>query len=284
MSDTMMAKERALNDDKAMSGTQPMLVARNIRKTVPGLTILDGVDLDVERGEVVVLMGKSGSGKTTLLRCINRLEEYEGGSISLEGEPIGYRETGGRRVADPERLLNRSRAQIGMVFQHFNLFRHMTALENVMEGLVTVKGMKKAEATALARKYIAKVALGEKEALRPKFLSGGQKQRIAIARALAMEPKLMLFDEPTSALDPELVDEVLNTIRALAAEGTTMIVVTHEMSFARDVADKIVFMEKGRVVEAGRPEIFFGNNASPRIREFFGRNGQALAGDDTRRA
>lgn len=276
MKGKMPPNKPAVIQELVRSQARAMLRARGIRKTVPGLTILDGVDLDVERGQVVVLMGKSGSGKTTLLRCINRLEEYEQGTMELDGEPIGYREVGQKRVADPERLLNQKRTQIGMVFQHFNLFRHMTALENVMEGLLTVKGMKKSEATEIARRYLAKVGLAEKEAQRPRYLSGGQKQRTAIARALAMEPKLMLFDEPTSALDPELVDEVLNTIRALAAEGTTMIVVTHEMSFARDVADKIVFMEAGRVVEEGRPEIFFGANSSTRIRDFFGRNKHLL--------
>ena len=247
---------------------RPLLAIRGLRKSFGATEILKGVDLDVRQGEVVSIIGSSGSGKTTLLRCVNLLEEFQGGEVLLDGEPVGYREQAGRRLRLKDRDLARQRAQTGMVFQSFNLFPHLSAAGNVMLGLRKVKGMGKAEARAVAERWLARVGLAERADHAPSQLSGGQQQRVAIARALAMEPKLVLLDEITSALDPELVGEVLATVKALAGEGATLLLVTHEMRFARDVSNTVVFMEKGLVAERGPPGDLFGNPRHPRLIEF----------------
>ena len=237
------------------------------------MRVLKGIDLEVAAGEVVVIVGPSGSGKSTLLNCINFLEPYEEGIIRVGGNSIGYNidpETGLRR-RQGEKELNAIRMRIGMVFQHFNLFPHMTALGNVSEAPIHVKGEPREEARLRSRQLLARVGLAAKENAYPGELSGGQKQRVAIARSLAMEPKVMLFDEVTSALDPELVSEVLAVMRDLARDGMTMLVVTHEMGFARDVADRVVFMDEGSIVEQDRPERFFTHPGTERAREFLGR-------------
>jgi polar amino acid transport system ATP-binding protein len=246
----------------------PMVRCIGVHKRYGRLAVLGGVNLEVGRGEVVVLIGPSGSGKTTLLRCINHLEKLDGGRIEVDGELIGYRETNGRLREDSEREVARKRAAIGMVFQRFNLFPHLTALGNVIEAPIHVRKLARAEAVELGKTLLAKVGLAEKLDVHPARLSGGQQQRIASARALAMEPKLMLFDEPTSALDPELVGEVLDVMRSLADEGMTMIVVTHEMGFAREVADRVVFIDGGSVVEEGTPEELFDGPRQERTQAF----------------
>jgi polar amino acid transport system ATP-binding protein len=245
-----------------------MVRAEQIVKRFGNLTVLNGVDLSVKRGQVVVVIGPSGSGKTTLLRCINHLEKIDSGRIYIEGEMIGYREVNGKLVEDREATIARIRSQIGFVFQRFNLFPHMTALENVIEAPIHVLGQPRAEVTERAIELLAKVGLADKAHVYPHKLSGGQQQRVAIARALAMNPKLMLFDEATSALDPELVGEVLKVMRQLAEEGMTMVVVTHEMGFAREVADHVVFMDKAVIVEEGPPEQIFDNPQNERTRAF----------------
>ena len=231
-----------------------MIRCIGVYKSFGKLEVLRAVNLDVGRGEVVVLIGASGSGKTTLLRCINHLEPLDGGRIYVDGELIGYREVNGRLREDSEREGARKRAAIGMVFQRFNLFPHLTTLGNVMEAPMRVKKVPRDRAVEVARRLLSKVGLADKLDEHPARLSGGQQQRVAIARALAMEPKVMLFDEPTSALDPELVGEVLEVMQSLAREGMTMVVVTHEMGFAREVADRVVFMDAGQVVEEGPPD------------------------------
>ncbi len=249
--------------------TQPMVDAQDVHKSFHSNEVLRGVSMQVRKGEVVCVIGPSGSGKTTFLRCINHLEKINGGRIFIEGELMGYREQpDGKVVEDSERNIARMRSEIGMVFQRFNLFPHMTALENVIEAPMQVKGVSREQAEARARELLAKVGLAEKEDAYPARLSGGQQQRVAIARALAMDPKLMLFDEATSALDPELVGEVLKVMRQLAEEGMTMIVVTHEMGFARDVADRVIFMDGGVIVEEGKPEDIFTNPKEERTRGF----------------
>ncbi|MCD0480858.1 amino acid ABC transporter ATP-binding protein [Streptacidiphilus sp. ASG 303] len=230
-----------------------MVHAEGVRKSFGRLEVLQGIDLTVERGQVCCLLGPSGSGKSTFLRCINHLEKLDGGRLSVDGALVGYREHGGRLHELREKEVAERRREIGMVFQRFNLFPHMTAIENVMEAPVRVAGVSKAEARADAQRLLDRVGLGDKAANYPSQLSGGQQQRVAIARALAMKPKLMLFDEPTSALDPELVGDVLDVMRQLAADGMTMVVVTHEIGFAREVGDTAVFMDGGVVVEAGDP-------------------------------
>jgi polar amino acid transport system ATP-binding protein len=247
-----------------------MVRCERIVKRFGQLTVLNGVDLSVRRGEVVVIIGPSGSGKTTLLRCLNHLEKIDDGRIYIDGQLLGYREVNGRVVEDREVNIARLRAQIGFVFQRFNLFPHKTALENVMEAPVHVLHQPKQEVAGRARDLLAKVGLGEKIDSYPHKLSGGQQQRVAIARALAMNPKLMLFDEATSALDPELVGEVLKVMRQLAEEGMTMVVVTHEMGFAREVADRVIFMDKSVIVEQGTPEQVFEHTENQRTREFLG--------------
>ena len=226
----------------------------NVHKSFGHVEVLKGIDFEVAPSQVVCLIGPSGSGKSTLLRCVNHLEVTTSGAILVNGGMVGYDVRGDRLVEAPESEIDRRRSRIGMVFQGFNLFGHMTALENVMVGPVRLLGMSKAEAEREARELLARVGLADRADNYPSQLSGGQQQRVAIARALSMKPELMLFDEPTSALDPELVGEVLDVMKALAAEGMTMIVVTHEMGFAREVADTVVFMDGGVVVEQGAPD------------------------------
>ncbi|MER5336741.1 amino acid ABC transporter ATP-binding protein [Micromonospora sp. NPDC002717] len=233
--------------------TPPMVQCRSLRKSFGRLEVLRGIDLTIERGRVVCVVGPSGSGKSTLLRCLNHLEEPQAGRVYVDGELIGYEERGGRLRPLPDARLRRQRESIGMVFQRFHLFPHRTALENVMEGLVAVKGVRAADARQRAADLLDRVGLADRAHHYPAQLSGGQQQRVAIARSLAMSPKLMLFDEPTSALDPELVGEVLEVMKDLAASGMTMIVVTHEMGFAREVGDHLVFMDEGLIVEQGPP-------------------------------
>ncbi|MEO7667288.1 MAG: amino acid ABC transporter ATP-binding protein [Dehalococcoidia bacterium] len=249
-----------------------MLRCLNVWKRFGKLEVLRGVDLEVERGEVVVVLGPSGSGKSTLLRCINHLEKLDDGRIYVDGELIGYREQNGRLSEDSEREISRKRSQIGLVFQRFNLFPHLTALGNVIEAPVHVKKVPRREAEEMGRALLAQVGLSAKEGEHPGRLSGGQQQRVAIARALAMQPKLMLFDEPTSALDPELVGEVLDVMKSLASETKmTMVVVTHEMGFAREVADRAIFMDEGVIVEQGTPDELFNSPREPRTQAFLSR-------------
>jgi polar amino acid transport system ATP-binding protein len=233
--------------------------------------VLKGVSLTVKRGEVVVIVGPSGSGKTTFIRCINHLEKIQKGRIFVNGHLIGYREKNGRLIEDAERNIARQRREIGMVFQRFNLFPHLTALGNIVEAPIQVRGVPKAEAEETARALLARVGLADKAASYPAQLSGGQQQRVAIARALAMRPSLMLFDEATSALDPEMIGEVLEVMKELAREGMTMIAVTHEMGFAREVADRVVMMDDGRVIEEAEPEQFFTAPRSERTKAFLSR-------------
>lgn len=236
-----------------------MIRIKNLHKSFGKLQVLKGISLQVKKSEVVVVIGASGSGKSTLLRCINFLEQPEEGAIVIDQKIINKND---------EHEINLMRTQVGMVFQHFNLFPHMTVLANVMEGPAQVKGINKFEARKIARHYLEKVGLSDKEKVYPSVLSGGQKQRVAIARALAMEPSVILFDEPTSALDPELVGEVLAVMKELAKEGMTMIVVTHEMGFAREVADRVIFMDEGRIIETGTPEQVFDYPQNQRSKEF----------------
>jgi polar amino acid transport system ATP-binding protein len=245
-----------------------MVRAEKVHKSFGHVDVLKGIDLEVGNGEVVCLLGPSGSGKSTFLRCINHLERIDGGRLSVDGELIGYRQEGDKLYEMHEREVAAQRRGIGMVFQRFNLFPHMTALENVMEAPVQVRKEAKSSARARSLELLERVGLGDKAGNYPAQLSGGQQQRVAIARALAMKPKLMLFDEPTSALDPELVGEVLDVMKDLAAEGMTMIVVTHEIGFAREVADTVVFMDGGVVVEAGKPSDVIGNPQHPRTQAF----------------
>jgi polar amino acid transport system ATP-binding protein len=230
--------------------------------------VLRGIDIEVAPREVMCIIGPSGSGKSTFLRCINHLEKIDAGRLWVDGELVGYQERGGRLHELPDREVCRKRSEIGMVFQGFNLFPHMTALENVIEAPARVKKEQVTAATERGRALLDRVGLGDKLDAHPRQLSGGQQQRVAIARALAMQPKLMLFDEPTSALDPELVGDVLNVMRDLAHEGMTMIVVTHEMGFAREVGDSLVFMDSGMIVEAGNPRDVIGNPQQQRTKDF----------------
>ncbi|THG30188.1 amino acid ABC transporter ATP-binding protein [Naasia lichenicola] len=247
---------------------EPLVKLTGIRKRFGRNEVLHGVDLEVDRGEVLCLIGASGSGKSTLLRCINHLESPDAGRVIVGGEHIGYHERHGRRHEMPERLVRAQRAGIGMVFQHFNLFPHLTVLQNITEAPQRVLGMNASEANATAHDLLSRVGLADKASAFPKSLSGGQQQRVAIARGLAMRPQLMLFDEPTSALDPELVGEVLDVMRGLAADGMTMIVVTHEMGFAREVANQVAFMHQGRIVEQGPPSQVLGSPTHERTRGF----------------
>jgi polar amino acid transport system ATP-binding protein len=253
-----------------------MLVqVRGLKKRFGAHTVLDGVDLDVAKGEVVVIIGASGSGKTTLLRCINLLETYDDGSVQVDGVEVGYRDPpdgrGRRRRRRSERELSPIRADIGMVFQLFNLFPHLTALQNVMLGLTKVRRLPRAKARDLAAQWLTRVGLGEKLESLPAQLSGGKQQRVGIARAVAMGPKVLLLDEITSALDPELVGEVLSVVQQLAREGMTMIVVTHEMTFARDVGSRVVFMDGGRIAVQGAPRDVLMNPTQERLKAFLSR-------------
>jgi polar amino acid transport system ATP-binding protein len=245
-----------------------MVEAIGVSKRFGHIDVLRGVNLTIARGEVACLLGPSGAGKSTFLRCINHLEKINEGELLVDGEFVGYREHAGKLYELHERQIARRRREIGMVFQHFNLFPHMTALENTIEAPIRVNREPKTEARKRALELLHRVGLSEKADAYPAELSGGQQQRVAIARALAMRPKLMLFDEPTSALDPELVGEVLDVMRGLAKSGMTMIVVTHEMGFAREVADTIVFMADGAVVETGSPSAVLGNPQQERTRAF----------------
>ncbi|WP_070887252.1 amino acid ABC transporter ATP-binding protein [Pseudomonas argentinensis] len=255
------------------NGNQDLVIeALNIEKSFGDLQILKGVSLQVKRGEVVVLIGASGSGKTTFIRCINLLEEIQGGRIRVNGRPMGYCERpDGSLVRDSERNIARQRRDIGMVFQRFNLFPHMTALQNIIEAPIQVLGVGKAQALEHARQLLKQVGLADKADQYPSMLSGGQQQRVAIARALAMKPQAMLFDEPTSALDPETVGEVLQVMKQLAEQGMTMVVVTHEMGFAREVADRVVVLDQGELIEQGPPEQIFSAPSHPRTRAFLSR-------------
>ena len=246
-----------------------LLTIRNLHKSYAGTPVLRGIDLEIDAGEVVVVIGPSGSGKSTLLSCVNFLEPFEAGEIAFDGRPVGFAPLGaGTRLRQGEGELNLLRRDIGMVFQQFNLFPHFSVLANLMEAPLRVRGRPAPEVRSEAEKLLAKVGLSHKADAYPRELSGGQQQRVAIARALAMQPKLMLFDEVTSALDPELKGEVLKVMRTLALEGMTMLVVTHEMQFAREVADRVVFMEDGRIVETAPAAEFFDTPRQTRTREF----------------
>jgi polar amino acid transport system ATP-binding protein len=246
----------------------PMVKAEEVCKSFGALHVLKGITLEVGKGEVLCMVGPSGSGKSTFLRCINHLEQVNAGRLYVDGDLIGYREAGTKLHEISPRDAAKQRREIGMVFQHFNLFPHRTVLSNVVEAPIKVKKVKKKEALERARDLLNQVGLGEKAEAYPAQLSGGQQQRVAIARALAMNPKLMLFDEPTSALDPELVGEVLAVMKKLADEGMTMVVVTHEMGFAREVADQLVFMDAGVVVESGPPRDVLANPQHERTKAF----------------
>ena len=253
-----------------MANTDETLMLRmhGIQKAFGKNEVLKGIDLSVRRGEVLAIIGPSGSGKSTLLRCINRLEEIDAGSIEIEGEFLAVTNEAGTAEYADKKTCHRLLTAMGMVFQQFNLFPHMTVIENLIEAPVHVKGRKKEEVLPYAKELLKKVGLMGKEDAYPSALSGGQQQRVAIARALAMKPDIMLFDEPTSALDPELTGEVLKTMRELAADHMTMVVVTHEMGFAREAASHVIFMEGGHIVEEGDPESFFGHPRELRTKEF----------------
>ncbi|MDH6236099.1 amino acid ABC transporter ATP-binding protein [Cryobacterium sp. CG_9.6] len=251
-----------------MTGTEPLLSAVKVRKHYGGVEVLKGISLSVDAGQVMCLLGPSGSGKSTFLRCINHLERVDGGRISVAGELIGYAERRNRIYEMNPREVARQRRDIGMVFQRFNLFPHMTALENITAAPTGVRRMPKVTANARGLELLDRVGLADHAGSYPAQLSGGQQQRVAIARALAMDPKLLLFDEPTSALDPELVGDVLDVMRQLAADGMTMIVVTHEIGFARGAADEVVFMDGGVVVESGPPSKVLDNPQNPRTKAF----------------
>ncbi len=245
-----------------------MVLAESVCKSFGRTPVLRGIDLEVTNGEVLCMIGPSGSGKSTFLRCINHLEKIDAGRLTVDGELVGYRQQGNKLYELKDREICARRAEIGMVFQRFNLFPHMTAVDNVTLGPMKVKGVKKVEAVELAKSLLDRVGLSDKRDNYPNQLSGGQQQRVAIARALAMKPKLMLFDEPTSALDPELVGDVLDVMRSLAAEGMTMVVVTHEIGFAREVGDSLVFMDGGLIVESGDPRSVIANPQHARTKAF----------------
>lgn len=245
-----------------------MVKAERVRKRFGRFEVLKGVSLEVQAREVVCMLGPSGSGKSTFLRCINHLEKIDAGRLWVNGSLVGYRQAGDKLYEQRDAEICRDRAEIGMVFQSFNLFGHMTALENVVEAPIHVKKLPKDVAIARGHELLERVGLGDKLHAYPSQLSGGQQQRVAIARALAMQPKLMLFDEPTSALDPELVGDVLGVMRELAREGMTMIVVTHEMGFAREAADRVVMIDDGKIIEEGKPEELFDRPSEARTRQF----------------
>ena len=251
-----------------MSDATPMVKAEQVYKSFGALDVLKGIDLEVARGEVMCLIGASGSGKSTFLRLINHLEKLDAGRLSVDGELVGYREQGNKLYELKDKEICSQRAQIGMVFQRFNLFPHLSVRDNITIGPVKVKGQSVSDARDRAAALLERVGLSEKIDAFPSQLSGGQQQRVAIARALAMDPKLMLFDEPTSALDPELVGEVLDVMRKLADEGMTMVVVTHEMGFAREVGDSLVFMDDGQIMEKGNPREILANPQNERLRSF----------------
>ncbi|MBM9594938.1 amino acid ABC transporter ATP-binding protein [Rhodobacteraceae bacterium MCCB 386] len=249
----------------------PVVRILDVHKSFGSNEVLKGIDIEVTAGEVVTILGPSGSGKSTLLRCINMLEEIDSGAVFVDGEQMGFDLRDGRLHRLPDSVVRRQRRKIGMVFQHFALYPHMTALENVLEAPVGIHGRNRKEAREEALALLARIGLADKANFYPRQLSGGQQQRVAIARALAIRPRLILFDEPTSALDPELVGEVLETMRGLADEGLTMIVVTHEISFAREAADRVIFMDGGVVVEEGPPDRVLNDPRNPRTRQFLNR-------------
>jgi polar amino acid transport system ATP-binding protein len=251
-----------------MTKNGPMVKAEGVHKRFGRLEVLKGINLQVDTGEVMCILGPSGSGKSTFLRCINHLEKIDAGRLWVGGELVGYRQVGDKIHELRDAEVCSERAQIGMVFQRFNLFGHMTALENVTEAPIQVKNVPRQQAQTRGKELLDRVGLGDKHDVYPSQLSGGQQQRVAIARALAMDPKLMLFDEPTSALDPELVGDVLDVMRGLAKEGMTMIVVTHEIGFAREAGDTVVFMDEGVVVETGEPREVFANPKHERTKAF----------------
>ncbi|MGA7781462.1 MAG: amino acid ABC transporter ATP-binding protein [Paraburkholderia sp.] len=250
------------------AGSAPLIAVRDLRKRFGEVEVLRGIDLEIAKSEVVCIIGPSGSGKSTLLRCLAALETYDQGDVHIEGELLGYAERNGKRVRASQGDINRVRRNVGMVFQQFNLWPHMTALGNVMEALLRVRHLSRDEARLRAGAMLETVGLAHKADVHPARLSGGQQQRVAIARALAMEPHIMLFDEPTSALDPELVGEVLQVMKQLARDGMTMAVVTHEMGFAAQVADKVVFIDQGRIAVEGKPREVFHDAGQPRLRQF----------------
>ena len=257
--------------------SERVVLIEKLEKRFGDLQVLKGIDLAVDQGDVLAIIGPSGSGKTTLLRCINFLQPYDGGRVYIDGELIGYREENGRLIKRPESTIARQRSKVGMVFQQFNLFPHMTALENVTLGLVQVKGIARAEADDIGRNWLAKVGLSDKIDSYPAELSGGQQQRVGIARAVAVEPKIVLFDEVTSALDPELVGEVLSVMKSLADNyHMTMLVVTHEMLFAKEVANRVVFVDEGVVIEDGPPAAILSDPKTDRLRSFLRRFEQIL--------
>jgi len=251
-----------------MSTGVPMVKSERVHKSFGRMEVLRGIDLEVAPREVVVIIGPSGSGKSTFLRCINHLEKIDAGRLSVDGELVGYQQRGDKLHELHDQGVARKRSEIGMVFQRFNLFPHMTAIENVMVGPVQVKGESKAVARERGQKLLERVGLGDRGGAHPAQLSGGQQQRVAIARSLAMQPKLMLFDEPTSALDPELVGEVLDVMRELASEGMTMVVVTHEIGFAREAGDSLLFMDDGVILESGNPREMLAKPQHERTRQF----------------
>ncbi len=251
-----------------MSTVTPMVKSEGVRKSFGHVEVLKGIDMEVAPKEVVVIIGPSGSGKSTFLRCINHLEKINAGRLAVDGELVGYVQRGDKLHELHDNEVAQKRSEIGMVFQRFNLVPHMTAIENIMVGPIQVRGESKGVVRDRAQKLLDRVGLGDRGGAYPAQLSGGQQQRIAIARALAMQPKLMLFDEPTSALDPELVGEVLEVMRELATEGMTMIVVTHEIGFAREVGDALVFMDEGVIMEAGKPRDVVANPQHERTRQF----------------
>jgi polar amino acid transport system ATP-binding protein len=264
----MTAAPAARATSTAAIPTRPMVELRGVHKAFGPLEVLRGVDLTVRTGEVTVLLGPSGSGKSTLLRTINHLEKVDRGFVRVDGDLIGYRQSGGRLHELSERHILRQRSHIGFVFQNFNLFGHLTVLDNVVEAPVSAQGRDRAETVRHARELLDRVGLADKADEYPRRLSGGQQQRVAIARALALRPKLLLFDEPTSALDPELVGEVPDVMRDLAGSGTTMVVVTHEIGFAREVADTVVFLDQGRIIERGTPDQVLDRPREERTRAF----------------
>ena len=252
----------------AEAASDLVVSAVDVEKRFGRLHVLKGLTLEVRRRETVCVIGPSGCGKSTFLRCVNHLERIDGGRIEVNGHLIGYKERDGKLVEDSQRSIARQRAEIGMVFQRFNLFPHKTALENVIEAPIRVRGLPERQATAAGEQLLERVGLADKRDVYPGKLSGGQQQRVAIARALAMNPALILFDEPTSALDPEVIGEVLEVMEELAREGMTMIVVTHEMGFARKAADRVAMMDDGRIIEEGRPEHFFDAPREERTKQF----------------
>ncbi|ASM74531.1 MULTISPECIES: amino acid ABC transporter ATP-binding protein [Roseobacteraceae] len=266
-----MSEAQKLNRARFDVPETSMIFARGVRKSFGVTEVLKGVDVDVAEGSATCIIGPSGSGKSTFLRCMNHLEKLSGGVILIDGNFVGYDLVGDRLIELKDKLVCQRRAEIGMLFQSFNLFSHMTVMENLIEAPVRVRKINKAEAEADALTLLARVGLGDKVTSYPRELSGGQQQRVAIARALAMKPKALLFDEPTSALDPELVGEVLNVMRDLATSGMTMVVVTHEIAFAREIGDQLIFMDDGVVVEKGDPKEMIENPQSPRTREFLSR-------------